>query len=275
MLHWAYRLLSRSSWATSPRRFARSVAGAVATVTVLGLLAVPSLADHPQESSSPSILQSLQIESVSVWPQQLTLHNVTQTAQVLVTGHLADGQQVDLTRAVDPPAQTQYVRIAPGGQVAPVAPGEEIVTLRYGPHEVALTVTVNELESAPQLSFVQDVAPSLSKMGCNSGTCHGSKDGQNGFKLSLRGYDFAYDHRALTDDIGARRFNRANPDQSLILLKATGSIPHVGGVLTSPGERRYDLIRAWIAGGAQLDLDADRVTGIEILPDVRSCRAPV
>ena len=88
-------------------------------------------------------------------------------------------------------------------------------------------------------------------MGCNAGTCHGAKDGQRGFKLSLRGYDFEFDHRALTDDIAARRFNRANPDQSLMLLKASGSIPHVGGMLTQPGERHYELLRRWIASGAE------------------------
>ncbi len=103
-------------------------------------------------------------------------------------------------------------------------------------------------------------------MGCNAGTCHGAKDGQRGFKLSLRGYDFQFDHRALTDDIGARRFNRANPDQSLMLLKASGSIPHVGGVLTRPGERHYELLRKWIASGADLDLDQPRVAKIELLP---------
>ena len=64
--------------------------------------------------------------------------------------------------------------------------------------------------------------PTLSKMGCNAGTCHGSANGKNGFKLSLRGYDPLFDHRALTDDLAGRRFNRAAPDQSLMLLKPSG-----------------------------------------------------
>ncbi|MEC9095390.1 MAG: DUF1549 and DUF1553 domain-containing protein, partial [Planctomycetota bacterium] len=100
----------------------------------------------------------------------------------------------------------------------------------------------------------------------NAGTCHGAKDGKGGFKLSLRGYDELYDHRALTDDIGARRFNRAAPDQSLMLLKATGSIPHVGGVRTEVKSRYYNTIRAWITGGAKLDQKVSRVTSIEVFP---------
>ncbi len=115
-------------------------------------------------------------------------------------------------------------------------------------------------------SFVQDVMPIMSKMGCNAGTCHGSLNGKNGFKLSLRGYDPLFDHRALVDDISARRINRAAPDQSLMLLKPAGVIPHVGGVLTQPGEPYYETIRAWIARGLKLDLDSPRVASIEIFP---------
>ena len=93
------------------------------------------------------------------------------------------------------------------------------------------------------VSFVRDVMPAMSKMGCNAGTCHGSANGKNGFKLSLRGYDPLFDHRALTDDLAGRRFNRAAPDQSLMLLKPSGGVPHVGGVLTQPGEPYYELLR--------------------------------
>src|SRR5205085_11168235 len=117
-----------------------------------------------------------------------------------------------------------------------------------------------------EVRFVGDVTPTLARRGCNQGTCHGSKEGKLGFKLSLRGYDPLFDHRALTDDIGARRFNRAAPDQSLMLLKATGSIPHVGGVRTEVGHPYYELVREWIAQGVKLDLKTSRVAKIEVLP---------
>ncbi len=106
----------------------------------------------------------------------------------------------------------------------------------------------------------------ISKLGCNAGTCHGAQDGKNGFKLSLRGYDPLFDHRALTDDLAGRRFNRAAPDQSLMLLKPAGVVPHVGGVLMKPGEPYYELLRAWIAAGVKLDLESPRVASIEVFP---------
>ena len=65
----------------------------------------------------------------------------------------------------------------------------------------------------------------LSKLGCNQGTCHGSAQGKNGFKLSLRGYDPIFDVRALTDDLAGRHVNLASPDDSLMLLKASAGVP--------------------------------------------------
>ena len=91
------------------------------------------------------------------------------------------------------------------------------------------------MNASPQVDFVHDVAPVLSRLGCNAGTCHGSAQGKNGFKLSLRGYDPLFDVRALTDDHASRRVNLASPDDSLMLLKPTGAVPHVGGALMQPG----------------------------------------
>ena len=68
-------------------------------------------------------------------------------------------------------------------------------------------------------------------------------EGKNGFKLSLRGYDPIFDHRALTDDLEGRRFNRAAPERSLMLLKTSGAVPHVGGVVCQPGDPAYELLK--------------------------------
>ena len=116
------------------------------------------------------------------------------------------------------------------------------------------------------MDFVHDVAPVLSRLGCNAGTCHGSAQGKNGFKLSLRGYDPIFDVRALTDDHAARRVNLASPDDSMMLLKPTGAVPHVGGALIQPGEPYYEMLRSWIADGAKLDLTTPRVSQDRGLP---------
>lgn len=90
--------------------------------------------------------------------------------------------------------------------------------------------------------------------------------GKNGFQLSLRGYDGETDHRALVDDLGGRRINRAAPERSLMLLKTTGVVPHVGGVLTSDGEPYYRVLHTWIAQGVKYDPKSARVVRIEVTP---------
>src|SRR5207253_3308716 len=84
-----------------------------------------------------------------------------------------------------------------------------------------------------RVSFRHDVVPALTRAGCNAGACHGTPSGKNGFRLSLRGYDPPLDMRFLTHDSEARRLNVLEPDQSLILLKASAQVPHEGG-------RRFD-----------------------------------
>ena len=66
--------------------------------------------------------------------------------------------------------------------------------------------------------------PILTRLGCNTGGCHGQADGQNGFHLSLFGYDPAGDFQALTRDGGQRRLSRLVPEESLFLAKATGTV---------------------------------------------------
>src|SRR3954468_22830349 len=96
---------------------------------------------------------------------------------------------------------------------------------------VSLSVVISAAHAEPaKVSFVRDVMPILNKAGCTQGTCHGAAKVKNGFKLSLRGYDPEFDYRGLIPDLSARRFNRADPGRSLMLLKPTGQLPHGGGL---------------------------------------------
>ena len=132
------------------------------------------------------------------------------------------------------------------------------------------------MATAFHADFIHDVNPVLGRLGCNArDVCHGANKGKNGFKLSLRGVDPPFDVRAFLDDLAGRRANVASPDDSLMLLKATGSVPHVGGQLTKPGEPKYELIRNWIARGAELDLKTPRTAKIEIRPAGPATRSAI
>src|SRR3954470_23002765 len=100
--------------------------------------------------------------------------------------------------------------------------------------------------AAAGVSFERDVMAVLSRAGCNAGACHGNLNGKGGLKLSLRGEDHAADHTVLTRDMLGRRADRHRPDDSLLLLKATGKVPHEGGVRFSERSHEYAVLRQWV-----------------------------
>src|ERR1043166_9174170 len=126
------------------------------------------------------------------------------------------------------------------------------------------------LEPGPQsrpVSFRNDVMAVLSKAGCNAGACHGNQNGKAGFKLSLRAEDPDADLRALTRDMFARRTNPMDPDQSLILLKATTQLAHEGGLRFRKDSDEYATLRGWIVAGLPDDTaTAPKLERIEVEP---------
>lgn len=217
-------------------------------------------------ANGETLPQGLKVVSLEVRPSAVELKHRFDNRQLLVLGKLDTGETVDMTRVAKQSLQGDAAIATPEGNVRANKDGAAELTFAHENLSVKVPVNVSGTTAQREISFVQDVQPVLSKAGCNQGTCHGSKEGKNGFKLSLRGYDPQYDYRAITDDIAARRFNRANPDQSLFLLKATGATPHVGGVRMNAGDPYYNLLREWIVQGVKLDLAKPRVTKIEVFP---------
>jgi hypothetical protein len=119
-----------------------------------------------------------------------------------------------------------------------------------------------------QVSLVNDVVPVLTKAGCNAGTCHAKAgNGQNGFQLSLLGFEPKEDFEHLLKEGRGRRISLASPEASLILQKASGEMPHGGGVRLQPDSEGYGLLRDWIRQGASYDGNsAPRLVSIEIQP---------
>lgn len=112
---------------------------------------------------------------------------------------------------------------------------------------------VAEAQSAPsggEVTFEHDIQPLLTRYGCNSGPCHGKSRGQNGFALSLLGFDSDFDYAAITREARGRRIFPASPTASLLLQKATGQLPHGGGTRFSPDDPQYELLRRWIENGS-------------------------
>ena len=117
------------------------------------------------------------------------------------------------------------------------------------------------------VDFGNDIVPLLSRYGCNSGGCHGKASGQNGFKLSLFGFDQTFDYEAIVLEDRGRRLFPAAPDESLVLKKAINAVPHGGGARFKSDSDAYRMIRTWIINGAPASSpDAPRITNLNVTP---------
>ncbi len=117
------------------------------------------------------------------------------------------------------------------------------------------------------LNFERDITPLFSRFGCNASSCHGKAEGQNGFKLSVFGYDPVADHSALAYESRGRRISASAPDVSLLLRKISGEIPHAGGARILRGTSAYETMRTWVSTGAPFGSTNDaRVASIQIEP---------
>jgi hypothetical protein len=117
-----------------------------------------------------------------------------------------------------------------------------------------------------QVDFERHLMGVFGRMGCNSGSCHGSFQGKGGFRLSLFAYDPEKDFSAITREANGRRINREDPDNSLLLLKATGQVDHGGLARFGKDSWAYKLIREWIVQGANWNKGSGDVKSIDMTP---------
>jgi WD40 repeat protein/mono/diheme cytochrome c family protein len=227
---------------------------------------VPGADSAPQPATPGAASQALPVAKLAAEPSSIRIAKPMEYAQVLLTATLADGARLDATRLAAWRVEGDVGQVSTDGRFTPAKGGAGKVVAEFSGQRVEIPVEVAGLEGSYVPDFIRDVNPILSRLGCNQGTCHGAAKGRSGFKLSLRGYDALFDIRALTDDLASRRISTASPDDSLILLKATGVAPHQGGKLIAPGSPYYNILRRWIAYGATLDLSTPRVAKIEVQP---------
>jgi hypothetical protein len=208
---------------------------------------------------------------VSVDPPAVHLRGPVASWSLLVTAHAPDRRLTDRThdaryRSLNP----AVARVSTGGVVQPVADGATEVVVEADGRTLHVPVTVEGTAVARRFNFANDVEPILSRFGCNSSGCHGKAEGQNGFKLSVFGFDPAADFAALVAEGRGRRIFPAAPDQSLLLRKMSGQMPHGGGARVSRNSADYETLRAWIAAGTPVgSADDPTVVSVRVEPAER------
>ena len=123
-------------------------------------------------------------------------------------------------------------------------------------------------------SFNRDVLPLLTKLGCNQGACHGKLAGQNGFRLSLRGFAPEWDHFWITREFFGRRISGTRPEDSLLIAKPLGTVPHAGGRLLNADSRESQLLLDWLKVGSPGSIkDESTVAKLTISPSAATLSA--
>jgi hypothetical protein len=228
-------------------------------------------AKEPVKAELAPLPKPADIQSLVAHPTSVRLKGSDAATQLLITAKLAGTREQDLTGDVTyEVADTKIVRVTSSGRVMPIASGKTTIQATYGTRQVSIPVQTEAIEEALPINFGNQIVPVFTKLGCNTGGCHGKLSGQNGFHLSLLGFEPEVDYSALVKEARGRRVSPSAPENSLLLQKATGTVAHGGGKRMEVGSDEYKLIRRWIASGLPVGDESDPVvTHIEVVPGHR------
>jgi hypothetical protein len=228
----------------------------------LGLALLPFLVPLPANAAAPAQ------GALQVLPGEVALSGPHASQRLLVVaraGGVVVGDRTGATRFSS--ANPAVATVSADGTVRAAGDGETTLTATHATGKATVRVTVRGTKAPFAWSFRNHVIPVLTRVGCNSGACHGALAGKGGLKLSLRGYDPAGDHFVLTRQALGRRIDREAPARSLLLLKPTMALPHGGGQKLEVGSPGYRVLADWIAAAAPGPRPDDaRIRRLEVLP---------
>ncbi|HEY6168141.1 MAG TPA: DUF1549 domain-containing protein [Verrucomicrobiae bacterium] len=226
---------------------------------LLALLCLASVA--PLAAKSPALVD------VQVYPPTVNLTSRQDRQSLVVQATYADGVTRDVTADAKITLGNKSLAKLTKAVLTPVADGATDLKVSFGGKTLTVPVKVEKSAVEEPISFTKDVVPALSKAGCNTGSCHGSSRGKDGFRLSLFGYDPDGDYKRVTREQLTRRINLALPEESLMVEKGAGLVPHTGGQTFKPGDELYTTVLRWLQDGAPADKEkVAQVTRVEIYP---------
>ena len=190
--------------------------------------------------------------SLGIFPPDIHIGPKTDWQRVIVSYTDDDGFTQDVTAAARASLAEGGVADWRAGALHAVKSGATKLTVQHAGLTASAAVKV-QAQAAPKVSFLNEVVPVLMRNDCSTGGCHGASRGKEGFRLSLFGYDPEADHFRLTREFLNRRINLAVPEESLLLLKGSNTLPHSGGKKLLPDDPNYALLLRWIREGADAD----------------------
>jgi hypothetical protein len=228
---------------------------------ILGFAASEIRAAEPQPPAGAP-------QKLVVHPKEVKLVGPRDEQRLIVLGVWADGREWDLTRSATATSANTKIATAEKGIVRPVADGSTALTVEANGAKVSVPVSVAKAAADIPVNFATEIEPILTKAGCNSGGCHGAQHGRGGFKLSLFGFDPAFDYLQIVQSNEGRRIVPNDPERSILIAKPALVMEHGGGEKLKHNGRDYTRIRQWLEDGApapNAKTDAE-VTKLEVFP---------
>ena len=210
-----------------------------------------------------SLLLINQQGNLKVEPALIQFQNLQDQVQLRVVDNLG----VDFTsKATFKSSDTKTISVSATGEVKPLQSGNTSIIASFG--KLTATSTVNsQIDTSKVPTFEKDIQPILTRFGCNSGPCHGKQRGQNGFQLSLLAFDDDFDFGAIVTEARGRRIFPSSPESSILLMKATGAVPHGGGKKLDPESTAYKQLLSWIkVGTPRTPKSEPKIIALDITP---------
>ena len=209
-----------------------------------------------------------QLQRIEIFPDRFSLETKRDFHQVVVMATFKDATTKDVTRFSNLAVADPKVAALDDVTLRPIIEkGSTEVTASLGGMTAKAAVAVAGGTADRAISFRLDVMPVFMRGGCNQGGCHGAARGKDGFRLSLFGMDPAGDFIRITREMPGRRINLAIPEESCLVEKAVGAVPHSGNQCFEEDSQYNKALLEWISAGTPDDKpDTAKVTGIEIFP---------
>ena len=217
--------------------------------------------------ASATSIQAIAPVSIAVFPPDVNMQSARGKQRIIVQASYADGITRDITAqakvTISDPKIAKIVNL----EVLPVGDGKCSIAVEFEGKTTQIPVDVKDAIKDRPISFKLDVMPIFLRNGCNQGGCHGAARGKDGFRLSLFGFDPDGDHYRLTRELNGRRINLAIPEESLLVEKSIGKVPHTGGQKFAVGEQYYNDLVRWVdAGGPQDPAGIATPVSVDLFP---------
>jgi hypothetical protein len=205
--------------------------------------------------------------SLEVYPAEVHINTMRDRQSFVVQVAYPNGLTRDVTKEAKFTLSDAAKVKLEGNVLHPVSDGDSQMAVEFGGLSKMIPIKIEQATADRDVSFKLDIMPIFMKSNCNTGSCHGAARGKDGFRLSLFGFDPDGDQFRIARELPGRRINLALPEESLLMTKSVGSVPHTGGKRFGTDSEYYATMLRWLKAGGNNDQgEVPKVLSVELYP---------